>query len=259
MKTTLGPKGMDKILQSSGRDGNSQVSVTNDGATILKSIVVDNPAAKILIDISKTQDEEVGDGTTTVCVLAGELLRQAEKLILIEQLHPQSIIDGWREAVKISRAALEKSAVNHFSDPSRFKEDLIKIAGTTLASKVLSIDKDHFAGLAVEAVLRLGEGAGSAAEAKTKLANLELISVIKKLGGTMHDSYLEDGFLLDKKIGIGQPKTMTDATVVVANTPMDTDKIKIFGARVKVLSFLYYNLLFKKIAIFCKKTQKFLV
>ena len=234
MKTTLGPKGMDKILQSTGGGGRGNaVHVTNDGATILKNIVVDNPAAKILIDISKTQDEEVGDGTTTVCVLAGELLRQAEKLILVQQIHPQVIIDGWREASKVARDALEKSAVNNFADGDRFKEDLLNIAKTTLSSKVLSLDKDHFAQLAVDAVLRLGETPQSPKGVGKRPKNLELISIMKKLGGTMADSYLEAGFLLDKKIGIGQPKTMKDVKILVANTSMDTDKIKIFGAHVK--------------------------
>lgn len=96
VKTTLGPKGMDKILQSMGTEQMRKViNVTNDGATILKSIYVDNPAAKILIDISKTQDEEVGDGTTTVAVMAGELLKEAEKLVHAK-IHPQIIITGWR-------------------------------------------------------------------------------------------------------------------------------------------------------------------
>lgn len=91
VKTTLGPKGMDKILQSQGNQG--KVEVTNDGATILKSVMVHNPAARILIEISKTQDDEVGDGTTSVCVLAGEMLREAEKL-LQQKIHPQTIISG---------------------------------------------------------------------------------------------------------------------------------------------------------------------
>ena len=102
VKTTLGPKGMDKILQSIGdENARKAITVTNDGATILKSIYIDNPAAKILIDISKTQDEEVGDGTTTVAVLAGELLKEAEKLIE-QKIHPQVIIKGWRTSVPTS-------------------------------------------------------------------------------------------------------------------------------------------------------------
>ena len=102
VKTTLGPKGMDKILQSM----NGDITVTNDGATILRRLTLDNPAAKILVDISKTQDEEVGDGTTTVCILAGALLAEADPL-LSQQIHPQTIIEGWRLALKAARTALE--------------------------------------------------------------------------------------------------------------------------------------------------------
>lgn len=220
VKTTLGPKGMDKILQ--GMDRNQSVRVTNDGATILQAIHMDNPAGKILIDISKTQDEEVGDGTTSVAVLCGEMLRGAEKL-LDQSIHPQTIIDGYRLAADVAQEALAASAVDHGKDAKLFREDLLHIAKTTLSSKILTIEREHFANLCVDAVLRLK---GS--------ANLEMINVIKKLGGTLRDSFLEPGFLLDKKIGIGQPKQLKNAKILVANTPMDTDKIKIFGAKVRV-------------------------
>nr|KAF6451923.1 chaperonin containing TCP1 subunit 2 [Molossus molossus] len=156
VKSTLGPKGMDKILLSSGRD--ASLMVTNDGATILKNIGVDNPAAKVLVDMSRVQDDEVGDGTTSVTVLAAELLREAESLIA-RKIHPQTIIAGWREATKAARQALLNSAVDH--------------------------------GLIV-------------------------------------------GFLLDKKIGVNQPKRIENAKILIANTGMDTDKIKIFGSRVRV-------------------------
>jgi len=106
VKTTLGPRGMDKILVPVGPGPKTkEVNVTNDGATILRSMHVDNPAAKILIDISKTQDEEVGDGTTTVAVLAGELLREGEKLIQM-RIHPTHIIAGWRAARDCARKKL---------------------------------------------------------------------------------------------------------------------------------------------------------
>ena len=106
VKSTLGPKGMDKILQSvSSKEG--KIEVTNDGATILRSVHIDNAAAKVLVDIAKTQDEEVGDGTTSVAVLCGELLREAEKLI-DARVHPQTIAAGWRLAAKLAKAELEK-------------------------------------------------------------------------------------------------------------------------------------------------------
>ncbi|KAG5475618.1 hypothetical protein LSCM4_04200 [Leishmania orientalis] len=220
VKTTLGPKGMDKILQ--GMDRTQSVRVTNDGATILKSLFMDNPAAKILIDMSKTQDDEVGDGTTSVTVFAGELLRNAEKL-LDQSIHPQTIIEGYRMAADVAQKALAESAEDHGADEKLFHEDLIRIAKTTLSSKIITVESDHFAKLCVDAVLRL-KGSG----------NLEMINVMKKLGGTLRDSYLEPGFLLDKKIGIGQPRRLENAKILVANTPMDTDKIKIFGAKVNV-------------------------
>ena len=157
VKTTLGPKGMDKILQSMDGQGprGESVTVTNDGATILKSIWVDNPAAKILIDISKTQDEQCGDGTTGVVVLAAELLRNAEELVERQRVHPQLIIQGYRAALAAAREQLSKVAFDHGRDENKFREDLLSIARTTLSSKLLNQEKEHFAQLAVDAILRL--------------------------------------------------------------------------------------------------------
>lgn len=175
VKSTLGPKGMNKILQSAS---SGEINVTNDGATILKSIQLDNAAAKILVNISKVQDDEVGDGTTSVCVLAAELLREAEKLVA-QKIHPQTIIEGYRIASAAALQALEKSAIDHgcvfialistltltriltsklSQNREQFRKDLFNIARTTLSSKVLSQDKDYFANLAVDAVLRLKVG-----------------------------------------------------------------------------------------------------
>ncbi|KAI0314326.1 chaperonin Cpn60/TCP-1 family [Amylostereum chailletii] len=219
VKSTLGPKGMNKILQSMS---SGDINVTNDGATILKAIQLDNAAAKILVNISKVQDDEVGDGTTTVTVLAAELLREAEKLIAMK-IHPQTIVEGYRIASAAALQALEGATENHGSNPATFRNDLMNIARTTLSSKVLSQDKDYFANLAVDAVLRLK---GS--------TDLEHIQIIKKAGGKLTDSYLDEGFILDKSIGVGSPKRLENAKILIANTSMDTDKIKIFGARVKV-------------------------
>jgi T-complex protein 1 subunit beta len=235
--------------------------VTNDGATILKSIALDNAAAKVLVNISKVQDDEVGDGTTSVCVLAAELLREAEHLVN-QHIHPQTIIEGYRLASAAAYKTLEESAIDHSLDKDLFRQDLINIAKTTLSSKVLSQDKEYFSKLAVDAVLRLK---GS--------TNLENIQIIKKPGGKLMDSYLDEGktrlkgaiaqcilieyvigFILDKKIGVNCPKRIENANILIANTcklhlivflnvlltlslfllAMDTDKIKIFGARVRV-------------------------
>jgi T-complex protein 1 subunit beta len=217
---------MDKILVSMGGNNShrQQITVTNDGATILQSIHVDNPAAKILIDISKTQDEEVGDGTTTVAVLAGELLREAEKLIQ-NKIHPQIIIKGWREARNTAKKVLEEISMDNFDDQEAFKRDLKNIALTTLSSKLLLHDREQFANLAVEAVMRLN-GSG----------NLDYIKLIKKAGGTLGDSFIADGLILEKAISTGCEKFKTNCRVMVANTPMDHDKIKIMGSKVKVES-----------------------
>lgn len=220
VKSTLGPKGMDKLLQSSSNPDSALV--TNDGATILKSIPFDNPAAKVLVNIAKVQDDEVGDGTTSVTVLSAELLREAEKLI-DKKIHPQTIIEGYRLACSTALATLSKVSVNHGSDPVLFKEDLLNISRTTLSSKILSQDKEYFSNLAVDAILRLK---GS--------TNLNNIQIIKKVGGKLSDSFLDEGFILDKKFGINQPKRITNCKILIANTSMDTDKVKIFGAKFKV-------------------------
>jgi T-complex protein 1 subunit beta len=189
VKSTLGPKGMDKILISTGEGWHSvfaallfiivsqgpssgKVTVTNDGATILKSLPIDNAAAKILVDISKTQvivsyfgyyfhimmtlvqDTNVGDGTTSVVVLAGALIREAERLIEMK-IHPQTIVRGWRKAILVARKELEASALNHKENMELFRQDLLNIAKTTISSKILTQNKERFAEIAVEAVLRL--------------------------------------------------------------------------------------------------------
>ena len=214
---------MDKILQSMGDEhARKTITVTNDGATILKSIYVDNPAAKILIDISKTQDEEVGDGTTTVAVMAGELLKEAEKLVG-QRIHPQIIIKGWRLARDAAKKVLEEIAMDNSDNQEAFEKDLRNIAMTTLSSKLLLHDRQAFADLAVQAVLRL-KGSG----------NLDYIKIIKKPGGTLKDSFIADGMILEKNIAVGCERRVENPRVLIANTPMDHDKIKIMGSKVKV-------------------------
>lgn len=181
---------------------------------------------QVLVDIARIQDETVGDGTTSVTVLCGELLREAEMLVN-QHIHPSTIIAGWRKALAIARSALESHAVSNASDADAFYADLLNIARTTLSSKLLNVEKDHFAHLAVEAVMRL-KGSG----------NLEYIQLIKKPGESLHDSYLEEGFILDKSFGVGQPRCIENVNILIANTPMDTDKIKIYGSRVRVDSML---------------------
>lgn len=220
VKSTLGPKGMDKLLQSASSEN---ALVTNDGATILKAIPLDNPAAKVLVNISKVQDDEVGDGTTSVTVLCAQLLKEAEQLIDQYKIHPQTIIEGFREASQGALRALEKAAVDNSKDTEKFHTDLVHIAKTTLSSKILSQDKDYFAQLATDAILRLK---GS--------TDLDHIQILKIPGGNLSDSFLDEGFILAKKFGNNQPKKVTNAKILIANTSLDTDKVKVFGAKFKV-------------------------
>ena len=148
--------------------------------------------------------------------------REAEDLIA-QRIHPQTIASGWRLARSAARSALESSAIDNSQNEEAFRNDLFRIARTTLSSKLVTYEKDYFANLAVDAVMRL-RGSN----------NLDHIQVLKKPGGHLRDSYLEEGFLLDKKIGVGQPKRIENAKILLANTSMDTDKIKIYGSRVRV-------------------------
>jgi T-complex protein 1 subunit beta len=200
----------------------SKIMITNDGATILKSIHVNNPAAKILIEISKVQDDVVGDGTTTVAVLAGELLRQAERLVQMK-IHPQIIIEGFRMARDAARRKLLSIAMDNSEDKEKFKDDLMHVAMTTLSSKLVFHEKECFAKLAVDAVMRL-KGSN----------NLDCIKIIKKPGGSLRESYLDEGYVLEKAISVGCPRRKENPRILVANTPMDYDKIKIQGGKVKV-------------------------
>jgi T-complex protein 1 subunit beta len=163
----------------------------------------------------------VGDGTTTVAVLAGELLREAEKMVN-EKVHPQVIIQGWRLAKEEARRKLISLSRDNSANPASFREDLLSIARTTLSSKLLDQEKELFSELAVDAVMRL-HGSG----------NLDYIQIIKKPGGNLKNSFLADGFILEKTISTGCPKVKVNPKIMVANTPMDYDKIKIFGSKVK--------------------------
>lgn len=155
-------------------------------------------------------------------ILASELLKEAERMI-DQKIHPQTIIAGWRKAVEVAREALLQTSRDNSSNIETFREDLMNIARTTLSSKILSQHKEHFSKLTVDAVLRL-KGSG----------DLAAIQIIKKTGGTLEDSFLDEGFLLDKKPGVHQPKRIENAKILIANTPMDTDKIKVFGSHIKV-------------------------
>lgn len=145
---------------------------------------------------------------------------------MLQRIHPQIIINGWREAKKTAHKVLKEISIDNSADEAAFKQDLKNIAMTTLSSKLLLHDREKFSNLAVDAVLRL-KGSG----------NLDYIKLIKKAGGTLSDSFLADGMVLEKSIATGCARSAKNPRIMVANTPMDNDKIKIMGSKVKVDSF----------------------
>ncbi|CAM4820769.1 unnamed protein product [Rotaria magnacalcarata] len=222
-KNILGPKGMDKILQykMSDEPDASQLFITNDRATILSKIDDDNQMAKVL-DISKLQYDKFGDGRTSVIVLAIELLRQME-ILLAKKIHPQTIITGWQKATNEALTVLEGIAKNNSSNLVHFKTDLINISRTTFTSNILQGKKEHFSKLRVYAILKLHDE-----------IDLKHIQIIKHLGHNLSDSYLEEGFLLTNCIGINMPKCIENARILIANIPLNTDKIKETGSSICV-------------------------
>ena len=141
-----------------------------------------------------------------------------------------TIIAGFRAAAAVAEASLSSGAIDHAKEsPASFRDSLLRVARTTLSSKILTNDRDHFAELAVSAVLRLQRP-----EDGVSPPALDAVHVLKKAGGALADSFLDEGFILDKAIGVGQPRRVENAKILVANTAMDTDKVKIYGARVRV-------------------------
>ncbi|MGQ9530826.1 MAG: thermosome subunit beta [Candidatus Bathycorpusculaceae bacterium] len=221
VKTTLGPRGMDKMLVSSFGD----VSITNDGATIMKELDVQHPAAKMLVEVAKAQDNEVGDGTTTAVVLAGELLSKAESL-LDQNIHPTVIIDGYKKASEKAQEILEKMAI-----PISIKdyERLMDVAVTSMGSKGITIAKEHFAKLAVEAVKQVVE------EKDGKLkADIDLIKVLKKHGKSLEETELVKGMVIDKEVAHPQmPKVVNNAKIALLNAKLEIEKTE-FDAKINI-------------------------
>ncbi|RLG06846.1 MAG: thermosome subunit, partial [Thaumarchaeota archaeon] len=187
MRSSLGPRGMDKMLVDSFGD----VTITSDGATILKEMEVEHPVAKMLVEIAKAQDAEVGDGTTSVVVLAGELLARAEELIE-KEVHPAIIIDGYKKAAMKALEVYDKIAIP--ISPTD-KEVLKKIAKTSMAAKIVSEDADYLAEIAVEAVLRVADQVNG-----KWVVDLDNVKIEKKEGQSIRDTQIVDGVVLDKEI-----------------------------------------------------------
>lgn len=221
IKTTLGPRGMDKMLVSSFGD----VSITNDGATIMKELDVQHPAAKMLVEVAKAQDNEVGDGTTTAVVLAGELLANAENL-LDQNIHPTVIIDGYKKASEKAQEILEKMAIQvSINDEKR----LIDVATTSMGSKGVTVAKEHFAKLAVEAVKQVAEEK----DGKIK-ADIDLIKILKKHGKSLDETELVKGMVIDKEVAHPQmPKIVNNAKIALLNAKLEIEKTE-FDAKINI-------------------------
>ncbi len=212
VQTSLGPRGMDKMLVDSLGD----VTITNDGATILKEIDVQHPAAKMLVEISKTTDNEVGDGTTSVVVLAGALLENAE-LLIDQNVHPTIIVDGYRKAAKKAKQFLESIADKV---PSNDKHILTKIAKTSMQTKLVRKDSDQLAEIVVKSVLAVAEKNGESYD-----VDIDDIKVEKKAGGSIKDSMIIQGIVLDKEIVHGgMPSKITEAKIALINTALEISK-----------------------------------
>jgi archaeal chaperonin len=223
VRTSLGPRGMDKMLVDSLGD----VTITNDGATILKEIDVQHPAAKMMVEISKATDNEVGDGTTSVVVLAGALIERAEELIN-KNVHPTVIVDGYRKSAFKSIEILNKIAMK--VDGSN-KEQLMKVAKTSMQTKLVSKDSVDLANIVVTAAQQVAE----TRKDSTKV-DLDDIKVEKKSGGSIKDTKLIKGMVLDKEVVHGgMPKRVDNAKIALINSALEIEKTE-FDAKLNITS-----------------------
>jgi len=212
VKTSLGPRGLDKMLVDSLGD----VTITNDGATILKEIDAQHPAAKMMVEISKTIDTEVGDGTTSSVVFAGALLEKAEKL-LEKDVHSTVIIDGYQAASEKALELLAKLAKTVKPDD---RESLIKIAKTSMQSKLVSENSVPLSKLSVDAILKIVEKDGDKYS-----VDLDNLKVEKKAGGSIDDTCLINGIVLDKEIvHSGMPTKVEEAKIALVNAALEVEK-----------------------------------
>jgi archaeal chaperonin len=224
VKSSLGPRGMDKMLVDTLGD----ITITNDGATILKEIDVEHPAAKIMVEISKSVDNEVGDGTTSVVLLAGSLLEKAEELIN-KKVHPTIIVDGFRKSAEKAIELLKEIAEK--IDPTD-KEYLKKIATTSMSSKLTSTNSPELSNIVINAVLSIVEKFDE--YNKRFKVDIDNIKVEKKPGGSIGDTKLINGIVLDKEVVHGgMPKRIENAKIVLLNCPLEIEKTE-FDAKINI-------------------------
>src|SRR5512137_1795677 len=220
VRTTLGPKGMDKMLVDTLGD----VVITNDGVTILKEMDIEHPAAKMMVEIAKTQDAEVGDGTTTAVVLAGELLKQAEAL-LDQEIHPTVIAAGYRDATDKAIEILKSMAVKVTTKDEAL---LKKIAITAMTGKGSQSARDELAVIAVEAVKSVVDEDGT--------VDTDNITVEKKVGGGITDSQLVNGVVVDKeRLHPNMPKKVTNAKIALLDAAVEIEKTEV-DAKIQITS-----------------------
>src|ERR687892_1199001 len=223
VKTSLGPRGMDKMLVDSLGD----VTITNDGATILKEIDVQHPAGKMMVEISKATDNEVGDGTTSVVILAGALIEKAEELIG-KDVHPTIIVDGYRKsAVKAIDILNTLAQKIDGSD----KEQLTRVAKTSMQTKLVSKEADDLAQIVVNAMMQICEKADTGYR-----VDIDDVKVDKKAGGSLRDTKLIKGIVLDKEVVHGgMPKRVEKAKIVLINSALEIEKTE-FDAKININS-----------------------
>ena len=223
VKSTLGPCGMDKMLVTSMGD----VAITNDGATIMKELDIQHPAAKMLVEVAKAQDNEVGDGTTTAVILAGELLSKAEGL-LDKNVHPTVIIEGYKKASEKAQEILDQIAIPISIDDDKTLRD---VAITSLSSKGINVAEDHFAKIIVEAVKQVSEKVDG-----KYTADIDLIKVVKKHGKSLDETELVKGMVIDKEVASSQmPKIIDGAKIALLNGKMEIEKTE-FDAKINIES-----------------------
>lgn len=221
VRTTLGPRGMDKMLVDSTGD----IVITNDGATILQEISVQHPGAKMVIEVAKTQDDEVGDGTTTAVVIAGSLMEQAEDL-LEQGIHPTVIAQGYRQGMQ---KALEITDALSFKVDPRDRKTLLKIADTAITGKSIESVKEKLDGIIVDAVMAIAEKTNG-----KYLADEDDVMIKKQKGRSMNDAELVRGIILDKKrVSEDMPKKVTAARIALIATPMEITKTQV-KAKIKI-------------------------
>jgi thermosome len=215
VKTTLGPRGMDKMLIDSLGD----ITITNDGATILDEIDVQNPAAKMMIEVAKTQDDEVGDGTTTAVILAGELLKKAGDL-LEQDIHPSTIISGYQKA---SEKALERLKELALDVDMQDQDTLMKLAMTSMRSKTVAQSAEHLSGLVIEAIKQIIEHRDGQV-----IADVDNVQIVKKEGKSLGETELIRGVIIDKEVvHDAMPKKLENAKIALIDSPLEVEKTEL--------------------------------